>query len=347
MNELQKILLNYSQEWEWDFSMLSYNPNIDMDFIITNNNLNWDFNYVSENPNLTMKIVEKYPDKKWNWEKISKNKNIFINDIIEKYDKPWNFKSISLNPNITETFIEENIDKEWDWDVLMRHHNISLKFIKKYLHMTNNNIDTWKNISLNPNITQVFIEENIDYIQFYELSFQTLDIEFIIKHIDKEWCWYYISSDINLEIEDIINKYINLPWDIEGFIFNYNKIINDEIIELFKMLCMKKAINEEYLWEWLSGNDNIDENIIEKYIEKDWNWSLLSLNSKLSLNFIEKYSDKEWSWCGISEANPNINLDFVKSHLKDIYFGSLSINDFGYYKLHPIYGKVNEFNQCV
>ena len=52
-NELQKLLLKYpDKDWDWEY--VSWNPNIDLEFIIENSNLPWKWKWISANPNITM-----------------------------------------------------------------------------------------------------------------------------------------------------------------------------------------------------------------------------------------------------------------------------------------------------
>jgi hypothetical protein len=55
--------------WEW--SGISRNPNITMEFIEKHLDSPWDWNTISSNPNLTMEFIEANPDKPWNWLVIS------------------------------------------------------------------------------------------------------------------------------------------------------------------------------------------------------------------------------------------------------------------------------------
>jgi hypothetical protein len=63
----------------WNWSNLSSNQNITIEFIQKYSNKPWS-RYaignkidISYNPNITMEFIEKYPDKPWDWDNISKN----------------------------------------------------------------------------------------------------------------------------------------------------------------------------------------------------------------------------------------------------------------------------------
>ena len=72
-------------------------------------------------------------------------------------------------------------------------------------------------------------------------NYPNITMEFIEKHPDKPWNWYYISLNSNITME-IIEKYPNKPWN----------------------------------WGGISMNPNLTMEIIEKYPNKPWNWEWIS-----------------------------------------------------------------------
>jgi hypothetical protein len=91
-----------------------------MDFINKYPDKPWEWHYLSHNPNLTIDFIKKNPDiddNKWNWYFISENPNISMSDIESNPDQKWRWGSISKNPSITIEFIEKNIDKVY-WETI-------------------------------------------------------------------------------------------------------------------------------------------------------------------------------------------------------------------------------------
>lgn len=361
MNEFQRILLHYkdlsfkyNDDWSWE--AISRNPNITMDFILKNREFPWKFEYISENPNLNMEMIKMFPKENFNFNAISLNSNISFVDIIKNNEFPWNWDNISRNPNITESIIISNLDKPWNWDILMSNINISQEFIINNLNKTSNNKTTWKYISSNPNIKEDFIEKYINNISFYELSMynNNMSLEFVIKHkkhfVKHDCVIHFVSCNFN-NIKEIFEKYLNdFPWNFEALIITCN--ITEELIDKYfsKIQFLKvkdKHLNDEFLWEYICHNDSLTEELIEKYYNKGKpiDWEIISNNPNISIDFILKHIDKSWNWCAISEQNNNITLENLNINL--IEFSSLSINDFNYYKINKILGKVDKFGISV
>ena len=78
-----------------------------MDIIKENPDKPWDWSGISYNPNLTMDTIKENPDKSWNWSYISYNPNITMDIIKEPVKKPWLFKIINLKANIKRTVWHE------------------------------------------------------------------------------------------------------------------------------------------------------------------------------------------------------------------------------------------------
>ena len=69
----------------------------------------WEWSSISINPNTTWKIIQENPDKPWDWYYISRNPNITLKIIKENADKPWDWNYISSNPMVKqkEEFIND------------------------------------------------------------------------------------------------------------------------------------------------------------------------------------------------------------------------------------------------
>ena len=69
-----------------------------MDFINANPDKPWDWTYISYNPDITMKYINDNLDKPWDWSWVSYNPGITMKDIYDNLDKPWDWVYISRNP---------------------------------------------------------------------------------------------------------------------------------------------------------------------------------------------------------------------------------------------------------
>ena len=78
----------------------------------------WDYTTLSRNPNLTVQFVKDNPQADWNWHCISWNIAISLNDIKNNPTLPWTYDAISYNPNLTMQFIKDNPQENWDWSFI-------------------------------------------------------------------------------------------------------------------------------------------------------------------------------------------------------------------------------------
>jgi hypothetical protein len=74
INHLHALLHLYPNI-PWDWSGLSYNPNITMQFVLDHQDKPWDWWGLSRNPNISINDVLDYPDKSWNWRGLSKSQH--------------------------------------------------------------------------------------------------------------------------------------------------------------------------------------------------------------------------------------------------------------------------------
>ena len=72
-NHLTMLLKLFPDE-KWNYSGLSYNPNITLEYVIQNPNIPWDYNGLSCNPNITWEHVRDNPNIPWDYCGLSTNK---------------------------------------------------------------------------------------------------------------------------------------------------------------------------------------------------------------------------------------------------------------------------------
>ena len=90
---------------------LSKNENITIKNIEDNPLIKWCWTKISSNPNINLNFMIKNDDKfiDFDWFELSKNKGITMQDI-DNYNFSWNWDGISMNPNITIDFIQRHIN---------------------------------------------------------------------------------------------------------------------------------------------------------------------------------------------------------------------------------------------
>ena len=75
-NPLWYLILKYPKR-NWNWQIISYNPNITWDIIQANPEKSWDWQRISKNPNITVKLIEANLNK-INFASLSKNKFTFM-----------------------------------------------------------------------------------------------------------------------------------------------------------------------------------------------------------------------------------------------------------------------------
>lgn len=175
-------------------------------------------------------------------------------------------------------------------------------------------------LSLNPNISEKFIENNIKspWNWYYLSKILYFTEDFIKKYSDKfTWQTLFRNKSLTLNlIDDYLQKnelsdklsdntrYLsqnpNLftpnPKDTEKFIIKYidkldlNQIFQHSSFTLDHLeYFLKNGIINKIDYFYLSRNPNLTIDFIEKNITKNWDWQNLSYSSVLTVEFIKKF----------------------------------------------------------
>jgi len=140
----------------------------------------------------------------------------------------------------------------------------------------------WNRISANPNLTWVYIEENIE----------------------ENWNWYELSQHPNITW-DLIRSRPDLPW-VWGRIAS-NPNITWDIIKNHSRLYMathRVSINPSITW-----------NIIKANPQYGWKWDLLTMHRNTTLDIIQSQIDSGLNLdSNLLSANPNLTWRFVRDH---------------------------------
>jgi hypothetical protein len=82
-------------------------------------------------------------------------------------------------------------------------------------------------------------------------------------------------------------------------------------------------------WSWMSKNENLTMEFIEKHPDKPWDWDDVSRNPNITLEDIEKHPNLIFGWICM---NPNLTIEFIEKHIKNISRPDFSQNTFQYCK---------------
>lgn len=162
------------------------------------------------------------------------------------------------------------------------------------------------------------------------------------KNFDINWLFYFnkikfhmtelsMNSSINLYT---IKKYHTINWDPEGLALNPNMTIsfvienphlNIKIEDLCKNMnlgvnCIMKIFNHPNTdYEYLSKNENLNDNFILNFINKHWNWNYLFCNRGMSPLFLAKYCKFVTDWEYVLTRSPMICelINLIHSNLFD------------------------------
>ncbi len=200
-------------EYKWTYKRLCRNNGLSWDIIV--NNLDKFGNYISKNPNITLDIVRNNPQLNWNFYKMSYNSSITLELVEEFINEDWDFwvlveqKNIINHPRSME-FFYNNLDKigmrdfsqiatqeiiekypnlNWQHDMLSRNKNITFEFTKKHPEINWN----YERFSENPN----------------------MNINILLNNLEINWDYSSLSSNLSIKITDIFN-HPELPWFYRG-----------------------------------------------------------------------------------------------------------------------------------
>ncbi|SNW62243.1 Hypothetical protein ORPV_339 [Orpheovirus IHUMI-LCC2] len=267
---------NYSDKIVINYDCVLQNPNIRIEDLKYIPKIN--YTYLSKNPNLTMEYILNNLDKKWNWGYICENFN--INDILDNINilsSKINMKILSRRTDITEDILEKFYYLDWEYGSLSRNKNISMKFVQTHINKA------WDidKILKKSDITVEFIKEHKNRIQssMYDGNY-SLEVLFLLlntmKHLSEYEKGYLIREIMNkATLQDIRN----CPYTIDPE-YIYSNIKIDDFTD----------INDCY-YKWLSINKNVGLDIIVKYRYKSWDWIKIHKRFGYSISWddVERY----------------------------------------------------------
>jgi hypothetical protein len=126
-----------------------------------------------------------------------------------------------------------------------------------------------------------FLEELNSDINYAVLSEnKNIDISWIDRYPDKNWCFHHLGYSENFDISWVI-KYQYKDWN----------------------------------WCVISASKNLDVSWINAFPNKDWNWFFVSKAPKLTIDWLVNNPNYTWYWDIVSE-HPNFDIDWVSRENK-------------------------------
>ena len=186
------------------------------------------------------------------------------------------------------------------------------KTLKRANEILGANYDNWERLSLCESLTEDFIQEFKDKVDWFSISrYPHLSEDFIRKFADKV-DWYYISAYQCLS-EDFIREFQDrVAWD---WIVKYQPL-SEDFIRKFK---------DKVNWYYISAYQHLSENFIREF-KDEVNWAWISAYQHLSKEFIEEFKDK-------------IYMNFIADswHYKSVEEKKKAVMDTGLYECHDDY----------
>ena len=186
------------------------------------------------------------------------------------------------------------------------------KTLKRANEILGTNYDNWARLSLCESLTEDFIQEFKDKVDWTCISrYPHLSEDFIRKFADRV-DWYYISAYQYLS-EDFIREFKDwVSWDA----ISYYQQLSEDFIREFK---------DKVNWYYISAYQHLSEDIIREFKDKvSWGW--VSRYQHLSKEFIEEFKDKIY-----------MNLIADSWHYKSVEEKKKAVIDTGLYECHDDY----------
>ncbi len=137
-DELYMFIINNQNLIDW--SLLSRNTRIELDFIEATPYLNWDYYWMSERNDLTWEFIEKNINPRngiWNWRNLTFH-GCITPEIINKHPEcGWCYEKIFLNPNITLKDVKTNFSKYKNIHNMLKKYKLKSPFIFEYVKIMN------------------------------------------------------------------------------------------------------------------------------------------------------------------------------------------------------------------
>lgn len=197
------------------FRLISHNTNLSINWLLQYPNEDWDFDiimfdFLSQyflDINLLIFLADKIKNssdekKKVFWKKVSTS-NVFDIKWVKLFPlADWNWNYISNNPNLTVNWIVENPDYNWNFDILCCHKNLTISELIDLSKKKNLCVLNWDMISKNPNLTLDFVRDNIELINFNELSYN----KFNGVYYERKFQQQEKEKQVNIIEEELIKK---------------------------------------------------------------------------------------------------------------------------------------------
>ena len=282
------------------------------------------------------KTVNYYNDL-FNWDEISKSNNI-NDDLLTKINFicphiKWNYEHLSGNNNISYQYVKNNKIQDWNWEKVSATKDIDIEDFNEwkygidcYLSLTDYLKYQPLSIKKFEKLFNIIGDEYIYLISILSAN-KNVNLEFYLYFKDLNWDYYYLSE--SNYIEDIIN-YLDSN-TINDYFFNWGSPVG-LMHETMYGISDNKGLSLEFIekhidklnFDYLSNNNNLDDNFIKKYKDRDWNIDKLIKNKNLSIDIINILNNPKYIW---TENRIDLAFQYLKFGFNEIFINKKNILD--------------------
>jgi hypothetical protein len=211
------------------------------------------------------------------------------------------FFALNVHPSLTLEVLELYHDDPWKPDQLVKNPNFDWSWVERFQKWPWN----WR-----------------------KLSRCSPSIDVILRHLDKPWDWYVLTTETGPTFYDMV-MYPNLPWQIEHLLFQL--ISDDTDIEFLRMF--KDRYDDI---AWIDHSKRVTWDIVKKTPDLPWRYDMIipeiktlddlqfleniytnvdwmKLSRTVDVNLILSYQSLPWLW-GIVSINPTLTIHHVRAH---------------------------------
>ena len=277
---------------------MNNNPGITVKDIEKHPEIQWNFNLLSSNPNITWDFIRRHPGYLVESD-INEIKEMFkqgnkYDDIIDLH---WNIvkpdiqlivnnyntgKDILIMFNLYQVYVKfiESIYKRGSISYIKKKWDLIQNYIKKQI------IDkkSWNYEVLskyNPYITPKIVSENQDKLIISELN-PNITPEFVKNNSQIKWDWSLLARNPNFKYNDLIEHFDNIVEFIKNF--SYNPNMSELVENLDDWVKVWEDEEEKFdIWERITINPGISISNISDNPQLPWNIKSIWKNPNITL----------------------------------------------------------------
>ena len=211
---------------------------------------------------------------------------------------------------------EEYIFSDYEWEKVSLYTVLPINVIRQY----KNKVD-WKSVSYIQDLTNEFIDEVSEYIDFNNLSKNWNYVpseEILQKYINKEWDWNFLSANSNIPDSTVIMFKDKINWSILSSIRNVSFELVYQAKEYINWPIFYGSnlqVNHEQLFLYQDLSFRMRLNFVEGLLEYFRTKRKHELNISIEYSNVSNHDDK----CPICRDSTEEESEFIKIKCNHIF----------------------------